>query len=110
MSSFRMVAPGLLLTAYLVTAGSWPQYRGPAVDGKSHEKMISVLPEIPQPRWKVPTPLAFSSFAVDGQSAFVIVRREVDGVPRDVLLALETERGTERWSVPLSAGKYDGSA
>jgi outer membrane protein assembly factor BamB len=110
MKWIRAVVPvGLMLSAQ-VFSKDWPQYRGPAGDGKSPETMISVLPEIPQPRWKVPTPLGFSSFAVGNWGAYVIVRREVEGVPRDVLLALDPQYGKERWSVPLSPAKYDGSA
>jgi outer membrane protein assembly factor BamB len=103
-----VVPVGLMLSAQ-VFSKDWPQYRGTAGDGKSPEKMISVLPEVPQPRWKIPTPLGFSSFAVGNSGAYIIVRREVEAVPRDVLLALDARNGKERWSVPLSPAKYDGS-
>ncbi len=99
---------GLMLSAQ-VFSNDWPQYRGPAGDGKSPEKMISVLPDVPQPRWKIPTPLGFSSFSVGAQKAYVIVRREVEGVPRDVLIAVNAQSGKELWFVPLSPAKYDGS-
>jgi outer membrane protein assembly factor BamB len=109
MKWIRAVLPvGLMLSAQ-VFSNDWPHYRGPAGDGKSPEKMISVLPEVPQPRWKIPTPLGFSSFSVGGQRAYVIVRREVEGVPRDVLIAVDARDGKERWFVPLSPAKYDGS-
>jgi outer membrane protein assembly factor BamB len=109
MNWFKVVSPAIVLSAQLISARDWPQYRGVTVDGKTSERMISVLPEIPESRWKIPTPLGFSSFAVGGRQAFLMVRREVEGTSRDVLLAIDAQNGKERWSVPLSPGKYDGS-
>jgi len=46
---------------------------------------------------------------VKDSRAFTVVAREVDGVPTDVLLALDALTGQELWSAPFTPSKYDGS-
>ncbi len=101
---------GCLLCAAAVSAGEWPQYRGPQQDGISSEKLptkawpATGLPQI----WKTPTATGFSSFAVGGANVFTIVAREVEGVKREACVALDATTGTERWAALLSPAKYDG--
>ncbi len=90
----------------LVTSGEdWPQYRGPAHDGKSNDKMGS-WPAKPSALWKVPTPNGFSSFAIRDGRAYTLVAREVEGVQREVLVALDAETGKEVWSKAFGSVKY----
>ena len=95
-----------LCGAVSLCAAQWPQYRGPSHDGKSSEKMGLWPSNGPSPIWKVPTPNGFSSFAVQDARAFTMISREVDGVVREVLVALDTESGKELWSVPFTPAKY----
>src|SRR5881396_3188800 len=89
----------------------WPQYRGPNHDGKSTEKILERWPAGgPRVIWKAPTTDGFSSLAVGGGKAFTLVAREVDGVKRQVCIALDADTGKELWAAPLSVAKYDGQA
>jgi outer membrane protein assembly factor BamB len=54
------------------------------------------------------TPTGFSSFAVAEGRAFTIVGKKVDGVPREVCLALDTQTGKELWSTAFGVARYDG--
>jgi outer membrane protein assembly factor BamB len=87
----------------------WPGFRGNtngiapvlAVADVSNAKLSEV--------WKVETPLGFSSFTVGGTQVFTVVKREIEGNPTEVLLALDVRTGKELWASPLSiVTKYDG--
>ena len=96
----------LLGTSLALFAADWPQYRGPSHDGKTTEKM-GVWPATgPKPLWKVSTPNGFSSFVVKDNRAYTIVGREADGVPREVLIALDAATGKELWSAPFGSTRY----
>jgi outer membrane protein assembly factor BamB len=88
-------------------SADWPQYRGPAHDGKSPEKMSDWPAGGPRALWKVPTPNGFSSFAVKDNRAFTLVSREVEGVAREVLIALDAETGKELWSAAFTPADYE---
>src|SRR5262245_30397826 len=94
------------LAAALIThaaAENWPQYRGPAANGATTEKIQTTWPaDGPKKLWHTPTPGGFSSFAVAKNRAFTLVLREVQGVPTEVCLALDAETGRELWATPLS--------
>ena len=94
------------LTPLLANADSWPQYRGPVGDGKSAEALgeVSATPKV---LWKRPSPLGFSSFSIAGSDAFTIVAREAGGKPSEVLVAVDTRSGDERWSVALGSSEYE---
>ena len=98
----------LIVSACAVSAADWTQYRGPASDGKSAEKLATKLPDTPQARWKTSTANGFSSFTVAGSRAFTVVMREVEGVKQEVVIALNVETGKELWAAALNPGKYDG--
>ena len=91
-------------------AGDWTQYRGPNFDGSSSEKLtISSWPQTEiEPLWKAPTRLGFSSLAVANSRVFTIVMENVDGVEREVCLALNHDTGIKLWSKILNIAKYDG--
>ena len=91
-------------------ANDWTQYRGPNFDGSSSEKLnITTWPSGGvKAVWKAPTRLGFASLAVAKGRVFTIVMEEVDGVDREVCLALDDKSGKKIWSQLLNIAKYDG--
>ncbi|MGB7347178.1 MAG: PQQ-binding-like beta-propeller repeat protein [Pirellulaceae bacterium] len=85
-------------------AENWPQYRGVDGDGKSAETIANADWSAAKPKvvWKTPTPLGFSSFTIAGNKAFTIIGRE----GREQCLAVDTESGSELWSVKLGSSEY----
>ncbi|HXG48746.1 MAG TPA: PQQ-binding-like beta-propeller repeat protein [Methylomirabilota bacterium] len=106
----RLLAGATLLCAALAAAAAdWPQYRGPHTDGTTAERIQLRWPETgPRRVWTVPTPGGFSGFAVAGDRAFTLVLREVEGVKREVCVALDASTGRELWGAPVAMAKYDG--
>jgi len=101
---------GLALAGALVVlqsnAGDWTLYRGPEGTGISKET-VSVWPAAgPKEVWRVETDSGFSSFTVAKGRAFTQVLREVDGVKREVCLALNADTGKELWAVPVGMPNY----
>ena len=92
----------------LLCAADWPQYRGPNQDGISTESVeLKWAAAGPRVVWKVPTRNGFSSFAVSGGKAFTQVNRDLNGVPREIVVALDAATGKELWFVEIGVGKYD---
>src|SRR6059058_1192836 len=82
-------------------AADWPQYRGPAHDGISQER-INKWPESgPKQLWKVPMNTGFSSIAVAEGIATTFVAREKDGAQLEFCIALDANSGKELWAAPL---------
>ena len=90
-------------------AADWPAFRGTA-NGNAPALPVKDLGKVQINKlWKVETPLGFSSFAVGGDKAYTIVKRDVDGNPTEVLVALDVKTGKEVWAGPLTImNKYDG--
>ena len=105
MKATRLII-SLFTCSTVLFAADWPQYRGPTHDGKTTEKMSMWPNNGSRPLWKVPTPNGFSSFAVKDRRAYTIIAREEDGVPREVLIALDGDTGKEVWSVPFASPRY----
>lgn len=107
-----LIAASAILLGALesATAAQWPNYRGPAHNGTSTEKLPATSWPATGPHrlWQSPTTGGFSSFTVADQRAFTLVSREVDGVKREVLLALDASTGRELWAQPMAPAKYDG--
>jgi outer membrane protein assembly factor BamB len=100
-----------LLTLALATsfsyAADWPQYRGPAGDGSTTDKISAQWPSGgPKTLWKTESSLGFSSFAVGGGRCFTIEGRESDGIPSEVLVAREAATGKEVWVAGLGVRNY----
>ena len=102
----------LSIVSFNARAANWPQYRGANRDGISTE----VSPEKakvnwgangPKTLWTVPTSNGFSSFAVSGGKVFTQVNRDLNGEPREILLALDAGTGKELWIADVGLGKYD---
>ena len=89
---------------------SWPAYRGPLGDGTTPEKVAlrKWPPAGPKALWRIPTPNGFSSFCVADGRAFTLVSRQIEGVPTEVIIAVDTNTGKELWAFPLKQAKYDG--
>ena len=89
------IAFALTIGATTTQGEDWTQYRGPNFDGSSSEQLN--IPAWPsggvKAVWKEPTRLGFASFAVAKRRAFTIVMEEVDGVDREVCLALDGDTG-----------------
>jgi outer membrane protein assembly factor BamB len=96
----------LTLTAALLHAADWPQYRGPLGDGSTPDKLATSWAGGPKVLWKKESALGFSSFAVAGTQCFTIEGREADGIPAEVLVARDAATGQEQWSAPLGSRNY----
>ena len=98
---------GALLNSSL--CADWFQYRGPQVDGISHERIQCAFPAgAPRCLWRVPTPAGLSSFAVEGGKAFTLVTRELDGAKSEVCVALDANSGKELWAARVGSANYPG--
>ena len=113
MKTTHTILPTLLFGASLLqlNAAEWTQYRGSATDGNSPEKwaLKSYVSSNSLPRaWQMKAETGFSSFTVADGKAFTIVGRQIDGVKREVLVALNAADGKELWAAPFGIARYDG--
>jgi outer membrane protein assembly factor BamB len=99
---------GFLSNSAALGAADWPQYRGLHHDGKSAEQILPWTGSEPDVLWKTQTPNGFSSFTVSQGRAFTLVGRTLEGVDREVCLALDADTGEELWSQPIGIARYDG--
>ena len=105
-----MAAAGLLHAESTVPQTlEWPEFRG----GSSGSAPLLPVKDVSKAElkqlWKVDTTAGFGSFVVSGPKAYTIVKREVEGNPTEVLVALDVKSGKEVWEAPLSiVSKYDG--
>ena len=105
----KLFLASLALGSVLLTArADWPFIRGPHFDGHSSEKVTTWPSSGPKVLWKAPTKDGFSSFTIAGKRAFTLVKRELDGAPRELCVAFDTATGKELWTAPLAVAKYDG--
>lgn len=96
-------------SAFHASALDWPQYRGPASDGRTSEKVVHPWTSAgPKQLWKIPSEGGFSSFAVSGGRAFTLSLKDAEGVRQESLVALDANTGKELWFAPLNFAKYDG--
>jgi len=95
--------------SFQLSAVEWTQYRGPAANGNSPEKwLLKAFPTNGLPRvWETKAETGFSSFTVADGKAFTIVGRQIDGVKREVLVALNAVDGKELWAEPFGISRYD---
>jgi hypothetical protein len=99
------IALALAVTTVLAPAADWPQYRGPAGNGTTPDKISTSWPGGPKVLWKVPGGTGFSSFVVTGNRCFTLEGRE-DGGLQEVLVARDLETGKELWIAKLGAADY----
>ena len=120
-ANLNLLTPGGLAAAAAVLLAGSPSFAAPtAAPAESpafRGNSLGYAAELPvkdlskaklTKRWKVETPTGFSSFAVAGAKAYTIVKRDVDGNPSEVLVALDVKTGKEAWAAPLTISKYDG--
>src|ERR1041384_6656218 len=108
MNAALCLAGVAVLFSLSAIGGEWPEYRGPAHNGISGER-IAKWPEAgPKAIWKTPMNAGFSSITVDDGIASTLVLREQESVPREFVIALDANTGKELWAAPLSVAKYEG--
>jgi outer membrane protein assembly factor BamB len=84
----------LALSASVVCAADWTQYRGPKADGSTPETILKTWPqEGPKVLWKTALGDSFGSFAVGGGKAYVFMERKGN----EVCVAFDAGKGTELW-------------
>jgi len=100
-----ILVPILLLSVH-ATASDWPQYHGTNSDKTSVETIAAQSWGKPKQLWKVDTPAGFSSFVVADGLSFTNVTRSIEGIDREVCLALDATTGKEVWAVTLGLTRY----
>jgi outer membrane protein assembly factor BamB len=107
----RGLAGCLAATLTAALGGEWPQYRGPAGDGVSTDRILKQWPVAGPTRvWKKAVTDGFSSFAVSGGKAYTLVKRTISGQAQEVCLALNADTGAELWATPVGQAKYTSGA
>ncbi|HET6406729.1 MAG TPA: PQQ-binding-like beta-propeller repeat protein [Chthoniobacteraceae bacterium] len=94
-----------LVPAYSAYSADWPQYRGPAGDGTTPDKVSTNWAGGPKVLWKVPGGTGFSSFAVAGNRCFTIEGRE-EGSAQEILVARDLDSGKELWTAKVGSAEY----
>jgi outer membrane protein assembly factor BamB len=107
MKKSSLLIPILSLLVASSVQAEWPQYRGPQSDGTTAEALTGKI-SLGEPQWKIPLHTGFSSFVASGDLVLTVVRRELEGNEHEMLLAIESASGKERWASPLSLARYDG--
>ena len=99
------VSLGVSIPAY---SKNWPQYRGPDLDGTTTDKITNLKwpGSGPKQLWKSETNTGFSSFCVADGKTYTLVRRELDGIDREICLALDANTGKELWIAELALARY----
>jgi outer membrane protein assembly factor BamB len=102
-------AIGVLAASILVAAAAdWPQYRGPAGDGNSTDRIQkSWAPTGPTVAWRKALTNGFSSFTISQGRAYTLISRNSGGL-KEMCVALDAATGTQLWATPLdSATSWD---
>ncbi len=102
-----MVVCVLLVSASVVFAQDWPQWRGPNRDGKvTGFKAPQQWPKELKLRWKTPVGTGDATPALVGDKLYVFTRQGVE----EVTTCLEVERGEEQWMSKYVAQAVTGAA
>ena len=94
-----IVAALVLLLAKVASAADWPQWRGPARDGRASLAPRATLPEALTPAWKVAVGEGHASPVVVGDRVYVFSR----GGEEEVVQALELASGKSTWRASYRA-------
>lgn len=94
------------ISAYSTTsAADWTQYNGTNSDRATNEELPTTkLPK--SAAWKTETNTGFSSFTVADGKAFTLAREEIEGIEREVCLALDAATGKRLWASELAVLRY----
>src|SRR5271170_6892124 len=102
----RSCIAALALSATLLPAADWPQYRGPNSDGTTSEAINTSWPaDGPPALWKIKMGEGFGSPAVVGARAYIFAERGGD----EVAVALDVATGMELWATPLGKTIFEKS-
>jgi outer membrane protein assembly factor BamB len=112
-SDLRLFAAVSLLTCLLSrpsgcsAAADWLQFRGPTHDGVAPEPINTQWTgAVTNPVWLVPVTSSLCGFTVSAGRAFTQVNREIVGMPREVVVALDITNGDELWATPVDLADY----
>ena len=88
-------------------ASEWPHYRGPTHNGISTDRIrTNWTGGATNPLWLVTLTNSLTSVAVSGGKVFTQSRRDVDGLDREICVALSATNGTELWATSLDDAYY----
>lgn len=92
----KLMVTGALLVALAAAASAqqWPQWRGPARDGRSTLTLPAAFRSAPGTVWKAEVGAGHASPVVDGARVYVFTRRG----ERETLAALDLASGKEIWA------------
>lgn len=108
LKSFYTIVGLLVLVVPARLHADWPMYRGVHGDGKADGQITDLdWSSGAKLKWKVETPLGFSSFAVADGRAFTLVARDVEGQSLETCVALDAETGEELWAVSFASAEYE---
>ena len=102
----KTIAVLLVLFPVYAISENWPQYHGKNSDKTSVEAIADQSWGKPKQLWKVDTPAGFSSFVVADGLCYTNVTRSLEGIDREVCLALDADTGKEVWAVTLGLTRY----
>lgn len=102
--------PSVLVAAPRPSKDDWPQYHGADSNRISTGTIGSPkwAASGPKQLWKTDTNTGFSSFVVAEDKAFTAVRRELEGIEHETIVALNADTGKEIWAHPMGLTRYDG--
>jgi outer membrane protein assembly factor BamB len=93
----------------LAAHADWAQYHGPTFNNQSDEKIAPAWPKSgPEVLWRARFNTGFSSLSVADGRAYTLVRRAVDTVDHEGIVAVDAATGKELWFAPLCVAKYRG--
>ena len=92
-----------VVSAPLVTADDWPQFRGEHRDGVSAETGLAKGwgDDGPKELWRVPLGPGYSAVSIVGDRLYTMYATEIDGEWKEIAVALSTKDGSELWRTPL---------
>ena len=106
-TAVKLITAIIFISIFCVFAAEWPQYYGPARDGKSVEKgILQRWPkEGPKVLWTAPVNIGYGGPAVQGGKVYLLDRDDKVG---DNLRCLDLTSGKELWDFAYNApGKLD---
>ena len=98
----------LFLLSVGVHATDWPQYRGPATDGKTPDKILKPwTSSSAEGTLESPQRRRLRLAVVAGGHAFTLSLKEVDGAKQEAIVALDANTGKGLWTSALNVAKYE---
>ena len=92
----------LLLATSSALAQDWPQWRGPARDGRVPGTLALSWPKALKPGWKVPVGIGYASPVVAGQRVFTFARNGENEVAASLDLATGKPIWTQSYPAPYN--------